>query len=360
MHFFISQQLCLEPGSGRSPAQAVRGNGISVITSLQKHSALRVFRSPQVLEIFVHRYTIRAWKTKTCASLRNHCYFECFLEWVVQKQVSMKKLLWNLNVSWCRYLKQASIKPLRTIDRVEKQRAELAFRIRVRVSLIFVADGKTWFKHQASQGVKSFLGVRHGQPERGCQSHGPWSGRTKHLQAHSNSIVVSSSSKNSWQVQPRPEHQERQKDYPQEAVIVSVFSMLQEFSAKERFQYCIWFAVFVVVSTGRKFYPKTNVPMATEDHPSNFRSLRSTWTWARTFLKRSAERLGKSFVCKSLASWRWSLSTCFSGVGCAETVQDSECFESLWRSALQRCDFIISYTCMTKPGTQTNWKSWLA
>ena len=71
----------------------------------------------------------------------------------------------------------------------------------------------------------------------------------------------------------------------------------------------------------RKYYPKTDVPMATTDHPVRFRTVRSTYLWAKEFLKAVAQRYGKDFVYQGLASWRWSMSTCFSGVGCAEIVQ---------------------------------------
>lgn len=75
-------------------------------------------------------------------------------------------------------------------------------------------------------------------------------------------------------------------------------------------------------TTYRKFYPKTNVPMATAEHPKNFKSVKSTFKWATIFLQNAAKRYGARFVCDSLKSWRWQLSTCFTGVGCAETVQN--------------------------------------
>lgn len=70
--------------------------------------------------------------------------------------------------------------------------------------------------------------------------------------------------------------------------------------------------------TKRCCFPKTNVPAATDDHPANFKTLSRTFTWASVFLKRVAHKYGDNFVCNKLRSWKWQLSTCFSGVGCAE------------------------------------------
>lgn len=71
----------------------------------------------------------------------------------------------------------------------------------------------------------------------------------------------------------------------------------------------------------RKFYPKTDVPMATDEHPTQFKTFQSTFKWATVFLQSATKKFGKGFVSAGLKSWRWFLTTCFSGVGCAETVQ---------------------------------------
>ena len=70
----------------------------------------------------------------------------------------------------------------------------------------------------------------------------------------------------------------------------------------------------------RRFFPKTTVPAATEAHPTNFKTLDSTFSWASVFLMRIANKYSTKFVCKKLRNWRWRLTTCFSGVGCAEMV----------------------------------------
>ena len=64
--------------------------------------------------------------------------------------------------------------------------------------------------------------------------------------------------------------------------------------------------------------------MATTDHPVRFRTVRSTYRWAKVFLRAAVERYGSDFVYEGLASWKWSLSTCFSGIGCGEMVQSSD------------------------------------
>ena len=47
------------------------------------------------------------------------------------------------------------------------------------------------------------------------------------------------------------------------------------------------------------------------------------------FLKRAAEAYGNQFMFEKLAAWKWDLSTCFSGVGCAEMVVALEVSQTL-------------------------------
>ena len=74
----------------------------------------------------------------------------------------------------------------------------------------------------------------------------------------------------------------------------------------------------------RKFYPKTDVPMATDEHPTQFKTFQSTFKWATVFLQSATKKFGKGFVSAGLKSWRWFLTTCFSGVGCAECLDSRE------------------------------------
>ena len=76
----------------------------------------------------------------------------------------------------------------------------------------------------------------------------------------------------------------------------------------------------VAMSTLRRRYPKTNIPAASPDHPTNFTRFLQTFAWASTFLRRCSEQFGDEFVCHKLRKWKWQMSTCFSGIGCAEMV----------------------------------------
>ena len=66
------------------------------------------------------------------------------------------------------------------------------------------------------------------------------------------------------------------------------------------------------------------MPKGIDIHPVSFPSIQSTYKWASVFLKRAAEAYGNEFMFEKLAAWKWDLSTCFSGVGCAEMVVASE------------------------------------
>lgn len=85
----------------------------------------------------------------------------------------------------------------------------------------------------------------------------------------------------------------------------------------------LWQQLAVLFRSRRRFYPKTSVPGGGPDHPVNFKSIDSTFTWASTFLLQLEKHFGVGVVCKKLRSWRWLLSSCFSGVGCAELVAAS-------------------------------------
>ena len=63
------------------------------------------------------------------------------------------------------------------------------------------------------------------------------------------------------------------------------------------------------------------MPAAGKDAPFHFRSIDDTYKWADIFLKRIARVYGSQWLCQQLMSWKWSMSTSFSGVGCAESVQ---------------------------------------
>jgi len=88
-------------------------------------------------------------------------------------------------------------------------------------------------------------------------------------------------------------------------------------------------AAILLKTCRRKYFPKTNVPKGIDTHPVSFPSIQSTFKWAFVFLKRAAEAYGNQFMFEKLAAWKWDLSTCFSGVGCAEMVVALEVSQTL-------------------------------
>lgn len=67
-------------------------------------------------------------------------------------------------------------------------------------------------------------------------------------------------------------------------------------------------------------YPKTNVDAATDAHPTGPSTIDETFEWANVFLQRLFQAFGKQKVKSKLRRWRWSCSTVFTGIGCAEQV----------------------------------------
>lgn len=70
---------------------------------------------------------------------------------------------------------------------------------------------------------------------------------------------------------------------------------------------------------GRKKYPKCTVYAGTEDHPSGFVSVQDACNWPTVFLNRLASQFGDQWLCHRLQSWRWTMSTAFSGIGAPES-----------------------------------------
>lgn len=68
-------------------------------------------------------------------------------------------------------------------------------------------------------------------------------------------------------------------------------------------------------------FPKTTIPRPTCQHPKGFRSVNNSMSWSTAFLKRLTQEFGHQLVAHKLSEWKWSCTTCFSGVGCAETVR---------------------------------------
>ena len=62
--------------------------------------------------------------------------------------------------------------------------------------------------------------------------------------------------------------------------------------------------------------------MATLEHPEPFSSVASTYKWADVFVARIAWHIGPELFKTMVKRWFWNLSSCFTGVGCAEQVRD--------------------------------------
>lgn len=69
-----------------------------------------------------------------------------------------------------------------------------------------------------------------------------------------------------------------------------------------------------------KCYPKTSIEVPGESDPKGFRSVLQTYAWAHRYLRRLANQFGTEAVAVKLQQINWFVTTCFSGVGCAETV----------------------------------------
>lgn len=73
----------------------------------------------------------------------------------------------------------------------------------------------------------------------------------------------------------------------------------------------------------RKCYPKTCLAKPSESDPAGPRSASEMFRWAPQFLERLVSTYGKAIVEQKFAKWNMDVTTCFSGIGCAETVQNS-------------------------------------
>ena len=76
----------------------------------------------------------------------------------------------------------------------------------------------------------------------------------------------------------------------------------------------------LVVALCRKRYPKCSFAKPHDKHPKGFRSVSKAMNWSRIFLQRLVKEFGEDLVRTKLSNWRWTTTTCFSGIGCAETV----------------------------------------
>lgn len=69
-----------------------------------------------------------------------------------------------------------------------------------------------------------------------------------------------------------------------------------------------------------KCYPKTSIEVPGASDPKGFPNVQQTYAWPHRFLRRLANQFGTQAVAVKLKKINWFVTTCFSGVGCAETV----------------------------------------
>ncbi|CAK9034396.1 PABC domain-containing protein [Durusdinium trenchii] len=70
-------------------------------------------------------------------------------------------------------------------------------------------------------------------------------------------------------------------------------------------------------------YPKTSVHLPAEGLPIRFWSILSTYTWPKQFLSVIAHEYGEQWLINRLKTWKWSMSTAFSGVGAILSLQNA-------------------------------------
>ena len=81
-------------------------------------------------------------------------------------------------------------------------------------------------------------------------------------------------------------------------------------------------------------YPKVDL-QPREDASPGPRSLRAAFSWADRMVQAVSKKVGVQLMSQKLASWRWHVTTCFSGLGCAEAVWGLAVMEHLpWPTCL--------------------------
>ena len=66
-------------------------------------------------------------------------------------------------------------------------------------------------------------------------------------------------------------------------------------------------------------YPKCTIAKADDTAPLGPKSFSQLFSWPERFIEAVATRYGHDVLSKRLMGWSWQASTCFSGVGCAES-----------------------------------------
>ncbi|CAK9006394.1 unnamed protein product, partial [Durusdinium trenchii] len=76
----------------------------------------------------------------------------------------------------------------------------------------------------------------------------------------------------------------------------------------------------------QRFYPKTTISRADSSHALGPKTVKDVPRWARDFLRLLEYYKGASFVAARLKRVSWNMTTCFSGIGCAEVA--AECIQT--------------------------------
>ena len=84
--------------------------------------------------------------------------------------------------------------------------------------------------------------------------------------------------------------------------------------------WCLAFLCPITWSLSRSCWPKTKQLKATDKHPLGPKTIKASFRWAPNFVGRVMKEFGPDQVLPKFKDWRWDVSTCFSGIGCAETV----------------------------------------
>ena len=69
-----------------------------------------------------------------------------------------------------------------------------------------------------------------------------------------------------------------------------------------------------------RFYPKTSISKASDQHPQGPRTIHECYKWPAVFLDRLFKAFGRQKVIAKLRAWKWDVSTTFSGIGAPESV----------------------------------------
>ena len=80
----------------------------------------------------------------------------------------------------------------------------------------------------------------------------------------------------------------------------------------------LWHLRKTIAKTRR--FPKCTIAFPDASCARGPKSLSRAYGWPQEFIKALAKKYGAAFVEQRLQAWRWDLTTCFAGIGCAGSV----------------------------------------